>query len=486
MADNIELNAGTGGAIVAADDISSVWYQIQKLAFGPLNTATLVTATEGLPVAQEGTWDIGTVTTVTAVTDITNTVTVDGSGVTQPVSHAALTELAAAIDTEVQVDIVGALPAGTNNIGDVDVLSSALPTGAATSANQTTIIGHVDGIEALLTTIDADTSTLAAAVSTEFQVDVVGALPAGDNNIGNVDIVTFPTTVHSADYDSGAGTDTTLALGIAVPASGGAAVITVDASNGLDVDVTRVTGTVTVDGSGVTQPVSHAALTELAAAINASSQMDVNIAAAGTTVPISHSALTDLGAAIDTEVQVDVVGSLPAGTNNIGDVDVLSLPAIPAGANVIGAVTQSGTWNVGTVTTVSAVTAISNALPAGTNAIGKLVPSDKDITGHSAYMKKYYTNAGAVTDGIVWSPAAGTRWHVTTLIVNVSAAATVTFEDDKSGGDEAVMKFEFAANSGTVINFDPLYPWASGEDAADLIVTTSAGNVYITAVGYEV
>jgi len=35
-------------------------------------------------------------------------------------------------------------------------------TGFSTAANQTTIIGHVDGIEGLLTTIDADTSTLAA------------------------------------------------------------------------------------------------------------------------------------------------------------------------------------------------------------------------------------------------------------------------------------------------------------------------------------
>jgi hypothetical protein len=44
---------------------------------------------------------------------------------------------------------------------------------------------------------------------------------------------------------------------------------------------------------------------------------------------------------------------------------------------------QSGTWNIGTVTTVSAVTAITNALPAGTNTIGKV-----DILG----------NAGGILD----------------------------------------------------------------------------------------
>ena len=46
----------------------------------------------------------------------------------------------------------------------------------------------VDGVETLLGTIDGDTSTIAAAVDTQMQVDVVASLPAGDNNIGNVDI----------------------------------------------------------------------------------------------------------------------------------------------------------------------------------------------------------------------------------------------------------------------------------------------------------
>jgi hypothetical protein len=67
------------------------------------------------------------------------------------VTNAALTELAAAIDTEMQVDVVGALPAGTNNIGDVDIAS---------------------------------------------------ALPAGDNNIGNVDVVTMPTVTIKTRADT--------------------------------------------------------------------------------------------------------------------------------------------------------------------------------------------------------------------------------------------------------------------------------------------
>jgi hypothetical protein len=87
-------------------------------------------------------------TGVIAVTDNGGSLTVDG---TVAVTNAALTELAAAIDTEMQVDVVGALPAGTNNIGDVDIAS---------------------------------------------------ALPAGDNNIGNVDVVTMPTVTIKTRADT--------------------------------------------------------------------------------------------------------------------------------------------------------------------------------------------------------------------------------------------------------------------------------------------
>ncbi|NBV22521.1 MAG: hypothetical protein EB141_00225 [Verrucomicrobia bacterium] len=49
---------------------------------------------------------------------------------------------------------------------------------------------------------------------------------------------------------------------------------------------------------------------------------------------------------------------------NVGNTVTVSLgAALPAGSNVIGAVTQSGTWNVGSITTLP-------SLPAGANTIG--------------------------------------------------------------------------------------------------------------------
>ena len=99
------------------------------------------------------------------------------------------------------------------DIGDVDVTSSALPSGAATSALQ----GTANGI---LTTIDADTGNIAGAISgTEMQVDVVAALPTGSNaigklaansgvDIGDVDVTSLP--ADSKNYVWKEGLDSTI------------------------------------------------------------------------------------------------------------------------------------------------------------------------------------------------------------------------------------------------------------------------------------
>jgi len=65
----------------------------------------------------------------------------------------------------------------------------------------------------LLGTIDADTSTLAGAVSgTEVQVDVVGALPTGSNTIGAV-TNTYLTNALIGEYETVAASQTDQALG---------------------------------------------------------------------------------------------------------------------------------------------------------------------------------------------------------------------------------------------------------------------------------
>lgn len=198
-----------------------------------------------------------------------------------------------------KIDIAGfdvPLPAGTNNIGDVDIASPKedADTGAGTrEAIPVILVKKAAGAPDLGTAADPvrvdPTGTTpqpvtdgGGSLTVDGAVSLAAALPAGTNNIGDVDIASGPTGA-SALQVQGAG------------AAGGAPVG----------NPVLVGGT---DGTNVQR---------------------VKVDAAG-------------------ELQVDVVGPLPAGTNNIGDVDVLT---VPHAAKVVGAAIASGQVSVGTTAT---------------------------------------------------------------------------------------------------------------------------------------
>lgn len=114
MADNITLDSMSGGSVIATDDIGGIHYQLMKLAYGALDSATLVSTSNGLPVsliagsASIGTLgansgvDIGDVTINNAsgasavnIQDGGNTITVDG---TVAVTNADITSIKTAVE----------------------------------------------------------------------------------------------------------------------------------------------------------------------------------------------------------------------------------------------------------------------------------------------------------------------------------------------------------------------------------------------------
>lgn len=333
MADGITLNSGSGGDTLAADDVAGTKYPIQKVAYGALDSVTL--AASGAGAVSAGVQRVTLASDDPAVTDLAaievllGTIDSDTSALAGAVSGtemqvdvvtsalptgastaakqpalgtagtasadvitvqgiAAMTPLIVDLSTNNDVTVTGTVDLGATDNAVLDAIAASV---AAIDTDATTIIGHVDGIEALLTTIDSDTGTLAV---------VGGGLEA-----------------------------TALRVTIASDSTG---VVSID-DNG---------GAITVDG---TVAVTNAGLTELAAAINASSQMDVNIAASNASVAVTNAGITTIAGAVSgTEMQVDVVAALPAGTNaigklaansgvDIGDVDVTS---IAAGTNNIG------------------------------------------------------------------------------------------------------------------------------------------------------
>lgn len=118
-------------------------------------------------------------------------------------------------------------------------------------------------------------------------------------------------------------------------------------------------------------------------------------------------------------------------------VSIAALPALAAGGNVIGAVTQSGTWNVGTVTTVTtvaAVTAITNALPAGSNAIGKLAANSGVTIGavEIATSQTVGLVAGSAVIGQVFGATATITTGVTRPNDTTTYAANENWSDSAS------------------------------------------------------
>lgn len=193
-----------------------------------------------------------------------------------------LDTLITATDTlEASVDGVETLIGSTNTkldtlIGQTDILESnttATNTKLDTLITQTdtveslltTIDGRVDGIETLLTTIEGDTTAIQtsnAAIQTaveildnaiagnEMQVDVVAALPAGNNNIGDVDVATLP-AVHFQDvYVTGQGSQLALNQNIILASAGTGSYDTLNGTTGisfrsLSLQITPAAGTVT-------------------------------------------------------------------------------------------------------------------------------------------------------------------------------------------------------------------------------------------------
>lgn len=182
--------------------------------------------------------------------------------------------------------LVNASQSGTWNITNVSGTIS-LPTGAATSALQTT--GNTS-----LSSIDGKTPALgqalmAASVPVAIASDQ-SAIPASQSGTWNITNVSG-----TVSLPTGAATEATLA--------------SID-GNVIKADTDNVT---------------------ISAALPAGTNNigDVDVAS----LPSIPAGTNNIG-----DVDVLTLPSIPAGTNNIGDVDVLTLPAIPAGSNLIGSV----------------------------------------------------------------------------------------------------------------------------------------------------
>ncbi|MDM0042157.1 hypothetical protein QTI05_24175 [Variovorax sp. J22R193] len=192
------------------------------------------------------------------------------------------------------------------------------------------------------------------------------------------------------------------------------------------------------------------------------------------------------------EALVKVNAALPAGTNNIGDVDVLSLPALPTGTNAIGTVTTVGAAASGASVSgnpvlngARAATANPTAVTDGqaialmTDKVGRLVTvpmHSRALMGKQATTITSSTSATTVVSAIVSTFTDITSFTVT----NSSSTATlVTLTDGTTA-----MIFSLAAGPGAGFTKEfstPLYA-TTANTAWTLQCGTSVASIYCNIV----
>lgn len=297
------------------------------------------------------------------------------------------------------VDSLPALAAGTNNIGDVDILTVPAPlstTGGGTEATalRVTVASDSTGVLSIddngsSITVDG---TVAATQSGSWIISANSGVDIGDVTINNAagasavniqdggNSITVDGTVAATQsgtwnitnvsgtvsLPTGAATETTLASALT------ALQLIDNIVSGTGVNISQINGVtplmgagntgtgalrvdLTSNGSGQVAAIgkaNHDSVASGAPVLNggyASAAAPANVSANGDVVRAWHllngaqaTVLTAAGALIGgdatngLDVDVTRLPALPAGTNNIGDVDVLSLPSIPAGTNNIG------------------------------------------------------------------------------------------------------------------------------------------------------
>ena len=385
MADNVTLNSASGGDTVAADDIGGVKHQRVKIQHGADGSATDVSTASPLPVSDAG-----------------GSLTVDSAQLP-----------AALVGGRLDVVLGAALPAGSANIGDVDIASIA-----AGDNN----IGNVDVVT--LPALPAGTNNIG-----DVDVLTLPALPAGTNNIGDVDVLSVvPGTTSTAlgkpeDGISGSGF-----TGVAV-----LAVRRDTAASGVD-----------ADGDFAT----------------------INVNSAGR---------------LYTSATLDA--AIPAGTNNIGDVDVLTLPGV-TGAAAHDAVATGNPVLVGGYASAARPAAVANgdAAQSWTDLHGSPIVL---LGGPNALTTRGLTNFTTTTAAdVIAAAGAGVKIAVMGIMVTNAHASVATKVSIRDDATVKVTGYAPAAGGGFVIaSATPIFTTAANAPVRAVCGTTGA-DVDVNVWGY--
>jgi hypothetical protein len=431
MADNVAVTQGSGTTI-ATDDISDVHFQRVKLVDGTLDSTAAIPgdASNGLDVD---------------VTRVSGNVAVTNAGIT--------TIAGAVAGSEMQVDVV----------------SSALPTGASTAAKQpalgiagtaSTDVITVQGITSMTPLLT--TASLAAGTNNIGDVDIA-SIAAGTNNIGDVDVASIA-----------AGTNLIGKVSIDQATANANEVVTKTGSvttATLNAETTKVIGTVNV-AAAQTIAVTNAGTFATQATLQAGT--------AGIGKLTANSGV-DIG-------DVDIL-SIAAGDNNIGNVDIVTMPVDANAAEVQGTVAHDAAdaqnpVKIGTkaIAALSGATLVAAADRA--DAYGDL--DGAVLTRNNFALGDVVSGVLANTDGastaVIAAAGAGIKVYLTDMTFYNSSASNVYAEI--KDGTTTKWYIPLPATGGATVHLStPLA--GSANTAWNLDVSAATTTVYASFSGFK-
>ena len=423
----------------------------------------------------------------TPINDGGNSITVDGS-----------------------VSIGAALPAGTNTIGKVKLVdpSGDEPEWADTTNNaiRVNVVAGGAGGGVAQTQVRNSTNVWTDVGyytgNLNMPVEVKTALPAGTNNIGDIDVLTYPGP-SSSQFPAALTASGNLKTAIQE-----ATTLTVQAT---DLDIRNLTKTldeiysVLRTDAGVAYDARQIRALTSSDVVSAVQLGTWNIGTVTTLTGITNVVHVDdnagsltvdgtvsIGSALPAGTNkigsVDIASALPAGTNNIGDVDVLTLPSLPAGTNTIGNVKiTDGTDTALVDSSGNLMVNLGVKLAATTDNITAYSATDAIYNGNTALTPKFAAIAAATSgDNTLVSAVSGKKIRVLALSAVVSAATNIYFTSGAAGTvifGGSTNKINLAANSGLVLGFNPV-GWFETASGQALVVNLSAGNSFSGGLVY--
>jgi len=330
--------------------------------------------------------------------------------------------------SEAQVDIVAALPAGTNLLGKVGIDQ------VTANANEVVVkSGTVTAVTAITNALPAGTNNIG-----DVDVLTLPALAAGTNNIGDVDVLTVPAPLSL----TGGGVEAA-ALRVTL-ASDSTGVLSVDDNGG----VLTVDGSVTAN-AGTNLNTSALALEaggNLAAATTALQIMDDwdNAASDGASVSgdVAHDA-ADAGEPVKVGAKAE---TSPAGITLVADGDRTNLYADADGLLLV-----------------------------------------KPYTSGADILSERVSNTdGASTAFTTFGATASVYNYITTVIVHNAHATTSGYVDLRDGAAGAVIAtIPAPANGGTAISFPVPLKQPTANTALAFDASAAITTIYITLIGFK-